>query len=71
MNGIYEAYQEILSMTDEEVFLEYGDIKSEVIADIERQIELYENYDKSEYGDMVYGVDPAFSSFESVNSMFV
>jgi hypothetical protein len=69
MNKLYAIYQEVQAMSEEDILKEYGDCKADVIRDIENEIDGYEK--EVEAGNMVFGLDPAFSSFESVNSMFV
>lgn len=69
--GLYEEYQRVLSMTEEEVMTEYEESKDNIIREYEALIADFEKNDETEYGDMIYNIDPAFSSFESVNSMFV
>lgn len=69
LKGLYATYQEIKDMSEEEIMNEYGGNKSEIINDIEKEIDEYEK--GSDVCYMVYDLDPAFSSFESVNSMFV
>lgn len=70
MKGLYDEYQNILSMTEEEVLVEYEESKAKVVKDYECLIDEFESNEKVD-NNMVYDVDPAFSSWLSVNSMFV
>ena len=71
LKGLYETYREFLSMSEEDIMNEYGDKKSDIIADIESEIDYYESKMNKSSSGMVYDVDPAFSSFEQVNRMFI
>lgn len=70
MKGLYDEYQKVLSMTEEEVLAEYEDTKANVVKDYKCLIDEFENNDKAD-NVMVYDVDPAFNAWLSVNSMFV
>ena len=70
IKGLYDEYQKVLSMSEDEVWVEYEDTKANVVKDYECLIDEFENNDKVD-DRMVYDVDPAFSSILSVNSMFV
>lgn len=71
LKGLYETYREFLAMSEEEIMNEYGDKKSDIIADIESEIDYYESKMNEKPSGMIYDVDPAFSSWEQVNRMFV
>lgn len=71
LKGLYETYREFLAMSEEDIMNEYGDKKSDVIADIESDIDYYESKLNEKPSAMIYDVDPAFSSWEQVNKMFV
>lgn len=71
LKGLYETYREFLAMSEEEIMNEYGDKKSDIISDIESEIDYYESKINENPKGMVYDVDPAFSSFEQVNRMFI
>lgn len=73
MKGFYKEYQEVLAMTEEQVMEEYGDCKSYVLSEYEKEIDEYEKReeDNEESSCSCYHLDPAFSSWEQVNRMFV
>lgn len=70
MNGLYDEYQKVLSMTEEEVLVEYEECKAKVVKDYECLIDEFEN-DEEKDNKMAHNIDPAFNSWLSVNSMFV
>ena len=70
IKGLYDEYQKVLSMSEDEVLVEYEDTKANVVKDYKCLIDEFENNDKVD-DRMVYDVDSAFNSWLSVNSMFV
>lgn len=71
LSSLIREYGKVKEMTEEEVLLEYDDNKDLVLASYEKEIDEFEQSENSEVPRMVYDVDIAFSSWESVNSMFV
>lgn len=73
LNKMCKAYQRVLNMSEAEVFAMYEESKEECIASFEAEIDHLEEtiYGHEENEDITYGLDPAFSSWYEVNSMFV
>lgn len=73
LNKMCEEYQRVLKMNEAEVFAVYEESKAECMASFEAEIDYLEEiiYGHEENEDATFSLDPAFSSWYEVNSMFV
>lgn len=74
-NKLCSEYQAVLLMSEDEVYDKYEESKADCIAAYEQEIDFWYShiYGRNEDAedDGTCGLDPAFSSWYEVNSMFV